>query len=151
MKVLFEIATIEELRIGVKPRQGMMMGPVGDYTDRELYDQEERRLGTVKELLYERWNERALPDGAGRHDEVEFVSNPVKMDFRGTLMECDVLATLIVGRERFTLELDEAQMAMLRGEGPEVEMPDPETAGVKLGADEAVEAEFTIEAVRPYA
>lgn len=151
MKVLFEIATIEEVRIAVKPTSGMKPPPMSEYFSKDVSSRDGEKKGTVKELVYGKWNEGEFPREEGQHDNLVFVENPVGLDFGGSAIECDLFATLTVGRERYLVDLSEAQMAMLQGEGPEVEMPDPELDGVAVGAGEAVEAEFTIELVRPYA
>jgi hypothetical protein len=150
MTALCEMATVDQVRIHIKATSAFSVNPQDELMEIQLYSAKGGSLGKIRDLLFAQWNEGQLPMDAGQHDGVGFVENPVKFFYGGQWVECDVFAHLTVGKLRFAGELTDAQVKMLTGEGPEVEMPDIEEEWRKLAADELADADVTFEGVTPY-
>lgn len=150
MTALCEMATVEGVRIHIKATETFSLNPEADLMEIQLFSKSGVLLGKIKELLFAKWNDGELPIEPGTHESVAFAPNPVKFTYSTRWIECDVFAHITVGKLRYSGELNDEQVAMLTGEGPEVEMPDIETDWRKLEADEEVDADVTFEGVTTY-
>ncbi len=150
MTALCEMATVDEVRIHLKAAQTISLNVTSDLMEMQLFSPSGGLIGKIGDLLFAKWNEGALPTQPGQHDSTAFVPNPVKIYHAANLIDCDVFAHLRIGVERYYGELTDAQAAMLKGEGPQVELPSIEEGWRKLEADEQVDAEISFEGVRSY-
>ena len=150
MKALCEMATVEEVRIYLKATQTISLNITSDLMEMQLFSRSGGLIGKIRDLLFAKWNEGALPTQPGQHDNTVFVENPVKIYYAAKLVDCDVFAHLRIGVDRYYGELTDAQAAMLKGEGPQVELPLIEEGWRKLEADEQVDAEISFEGLRSY-
>lgn len=150
MKALCEMATVEEVRIYLKATQTISLNITSDLMEMQLFSRSGGLIGKIRDLLFAKWNEGALPTQPGQYDNTVFVENPVKIYYAAKMVDCDVFAHLRVGVDRYYGELTDAQAAMLKGEGPQVELPLIEEGWRKLEADEQVDAEISFEGLRSY-
>jgi len=150
MTALCEMATVDQVRIQIKATHAFALDPQDELMEIQLYSPNGAAKGKIRELFFARWNEGQLHLAPGEHEGLDFVENPVKFFYGGQWVECDALAHLYVGKLRFAGELTEAQVKMLTGIGPEVDMPNIEEDWRKLAADEVFDADVTFEGVSPY-
>ena len=150
MTALCEMATVDEVRIHIKAAQTISLNVSSDLMEMQLFSSSGGLIGKIKDILFAKWNEGALPIQAGQHDNTVFVANPVKIYYAASLIDCEVFAHLRIGVERYYGELSDAQAAMLKGEGPQVNLPSIEEGWRKVEADEQVDPEITFEGVRSY-
>ena len=150
MTALCEMATVEQVRIHIKSKETFSLNVQADLMELQLFSRTQGLLGVIKDLVFAKWNDGAFPTEPGEYEGLVFVENPVRLFHSGRWLDCDVFARLTVGQTRFFGELSAGQVAMLRGEGPAVEMPEIESEWRRLAADETVDAEITFEGVTPY-
>lgn len=150
MKALCEMATVEQVRINIKATESFSLNPEADLMEIQLFSPKGTLLGKIKELVFDKWNDGELPVEPGQHDNTPFVQNPVKFNYDDRWIDCDVFAHINIALERYFGDLTDAQVAMLTGTGPDVDMPEIEDGWRKLDAEEAVDAEITFNGITSY-
>ena len=134
MTALVEMATLAEIRIELKATQPISLNFTSDLMEIELFSSAGGLIGKIRDLLFAKWNERALPTEPGLHENIVFVTNPVRIFYAAKFVECDIFAHLDVVVDRYFGQLSDAQIAMMKGEGPRVEMPSFEESWRKIGS-----------------
>lgn len=61
-----------------------------------IFDEEGHSLGTVRELIRQKWNARAIPEEPGEYKGVEFAPNPVKFKSGGRFFRAKITANVFV-------------------------------------------------------
>ncbi len=150
MTALCELATVDHVQISIQSGQTFCLNLEIDLMELLLFSRPGSSLGTIKELLFDKWHEGKLPKDPGEYDSVSFVENPVMIQIQTGWLECNVTATLKIGQNRFLGELTSDQLAMMTGTGPEVDMPNIEEEWKKLDAEETVDTEIVFQGITPY-
>ena len=150
MKALCELATIEDVRINIKSSQTFSLNPKANMMEIMLFSSQGAYLGKIEELIFAKWHDGELPVDPGEYDDIAFVESPVKFNHNSLWIDCKVTARLRIGLDRFAGELTDEQVAMMTGDGPEVEMPDIESEWRKLDAEETLEVDITFQGITPY-
>lgn len=135
MTALCHMARIKNVSIKIEAASPISLDVTGDLMETQLYGKGGGGLGTIRDLLFAKWNEGELPSDPGVHERVEFVSNPVQV-FHGGYVQADVFATIEVAHSRYVGEFSAAQAAVIEGSSEEeVEMPDIPNAWEEVPAD----------------
>ncbi|WP_155121431.1 hypothetical protein [Bryobacter aggregatus] len=149
MTALCEMAVVKDVRIQIKATETISLNLTADLMQIQLFSRSGGLLGTIRELLFAKWNEGELPIEEGQHNDVVFAPNPVQIWYSGRLITSEVYAHMTVGVVRYFGELNDAQAAMIRDDGPEVEMPQMEDWR-ELQPEDVVAPEITFGGVRSY-
>lgn len=150
MLALCQISRIADTRIRIKASEQVSLNLLEDLMEIKIYDPRKGPLGTIRQALLAAWNAGELPVEPGEHEAVAFVPDRVQIYYRGSMLDCQVTASLTIKQQRFEGELTDAQLAAINGEGPEVPMPDLEKDWRELGPEEESAAELTFRAVKQY-
>ena len=150
MTALCELATIDHVQISIQSGQTFSLNLEMDLMELPLFSSTGSTLGTIKELLFDKWHEGKLPKDSGEYESVSFVENPVMIQIQTGWLECNVTAALKIGQSRFLGELTSDQLAMMTGTGPEVDMPDIEQTWRKLDDEEIVDTDIIFQGITPY-
>jgi hypothetical protein len=62
-----------------------------------LFDQQERALGTVRDIIGQKWNAGEIPEEPGEYRDVQFAPNPLKFKSRGSFHQASITANVLVG------------------------------------------------------
>ncbi len=87
-----------------------------DHREMTLFNREGSPLGTVKDLLWHKWNTQKLPEKPGRYEGVEFVDNPVKVDTDGTLYDMNITACLTIESRLYSGDIRIEELSGLHDE-----------------------------------
>jgi hypothetical protein len=118
------MAEIRNVSIKIEAAQSISIDLTGDLMETKLYSPGGTSLGTVRDLLFARWNEGALPSDAGTHERLEFIANPIYVASHGDFMKANIFATVEVAQRRYVGAFTPEQVAVLEGvAGAETEMP----------------------------
>ena len=150
MTALCELATLDHVQIGIQADQTFSLNLQMDLMELPLFSGTTAPLGTVKELLFDKWHEGTLPKDPGEYESVTFVENPVLIQIPTGWLQCTITATLKIGQNRFLGELSSDQLAMMTGTGPEVEMPNIEEEWKKLDPEDPIDPDIIFQGVTPY-
>lgn len=150
MNAVCEMAAVDSVRIRIHAAESFSLNVTEELMELQLFHTGGRLLGTIKDLFFGAWNEGKVPTGSGEHESVQFVECPVRFYHSGRWIECDVFAHVTVARTRYGGTLSPEQLAMLKGEGPEVDMPDFESGWTELTPDEEIDSAITLEGIRSH-
>jgi hypothetical protein len=147
MTALCHMARIKNVSIKIEAETPISLDVTGDLMETQIFGKGGGGLGSVRDLLFAKWNEGEMPTAPGTHERVEFVANPVQVYSLGGYTPASVFATMEVAESRYVGEFSEAQAAVIEGRSEdEVEMPDIPNAWEELAEGEAApetEAVFT--------
>lgn len=119
------MARIKNVSIKIEAETPISLDVTSDLMETPLYGKSGGGLGTVRDLLFARWNEGELPSEPGTHERVEFTQNPVQVFSHGGYVKASVFATIEVAHSRYVGAFTPAQAAVIEGTSEEeVEMPD---------------------------
>lgn len=61
-----------------------------------IFDEQERALGTVRDLIGQKWNAREIPEQPGEYRNVQVAPNPSKFKSRGMFHRANITANVLV-------------------------------------------------------
>jgi hypothetical protein len=150
MTALCELATVDNVQISIQSDQTFSLNLETDLMELPLYSLNASPLGSIKELLFDKWHAGELPKDPGEYAGISFVENPVMIQIPTGWLQCNITATLKIGQNRFLGELSSDQLAMMTGTGPEVEMPDIEEEWKKLDPEDPIDPDVIFQGITPY-
>jgi hypothetical protein len=141
------MARIRNVSIKIDAEAPISLNVTQDLMQTQLYNLNGGGLGTVRDLLFAKWNDGELPVQPGTYERVDFIGSSVRVYSLGAYVTAKVLATIEVGETRYLGSFTEQQVAVLDGSSEiEVEMPDIPNAWEEIAEDAPdpkVQAEFT--------
>jgi len=90
--------------------------PSGDFRELEVYDLKNRSLGKIGNLLMKRWNERKVPTKPGKHENVDFIGQPVRVRCEDQFFDIGIKGILKVNRDHYFANLPLTKMSGFKDE-----------------------------------